>query len=494
MGKDRQINGYSIKGKSYVVYGAARSGFSAADLIGRHGGAVILIDDAPEIDGDRMLIAEKLIADGMKLMLEPGMDIIRELTRDADALILSPGIPLSMELRDICAGTDCEILGELELGARLCPCPIIAVSGSNGKTTTACLCYECLLAAGRRAHLVGNVGSSFTADKASGYTIGDREVLFTGEVGVPFCERIDAIKPDDIVVSEVSSYQLETTSTFQPHIAVLVNIVEDHLARHGDMGSYVATKGRIFARQDTNDYAILNADDPLVGEAYESGGGSARTLSFSSTNEDNDAYYRDGAVFIKVDKQPALLVKRDEFNPPGDHNIENLMAAALATRAAGAGLDEIRSVARTFRGVEHRIEWVGEFGGIEVYNDSKGTNPDSTIKALSAFERPVILILGGYEKGSDFTPLYEVMPEKVRHTLIVGANGERLDRELGTRGYKERTVVGDLDRALKWMRANGQEGDVLLLSPASASFDRYESYEERGKVFKKLTKEILAGK
>lgn len=487
-------NGYTIKGGRFVVYGAARSGFAAGGLILRRGGTVIIIDDAPGMSGERKRIAAELIAGGAIILLEPSLDTRRELLRDADALILSPGVQLADELREVSAGSGCEIMGEIELAWRLCPCPVIAVSGSNGKTTTVSLLYEFLKAAGFTVHLVGNVGSSYDAADASGYFIGERKILFTGEVGVPFCERIDAISPGDIVVVEVSSYQLESVVDFHPVIAVLLNIVEDHLVRHGDMGGYIAAKGRLLANQDAGDTAVLNVDDPTVTEAYKIGGGSGHIIGFSLNDENADAYYRDGFVYIKVDDDPALLLKREEFSLPGDHNIENLMASALAARAAGAGLDEIRRVAREFRGVEHRIEWVGEFNGVNVYNDSKGTNPDSTIKALAAFDRPVVLILGGHEKGSDFTPLYEIMPDKVRHALIIGSTSERLDNELGARGFKNRFVAGDIAGALDWIKLNGTKGDILLLSPASASFDQYESYEERGKVFKILTKEKLAGK
>ena len=487
-------NGYSIKGKRFIVYGAARSGFAAAGVILRRGGTAIIIDDASKMSGERKRIAGELIADGGIILLGPSLETKRELLRDADTLILSPGVQLADELREVSAGSGCEIMGELGLAARLCPCPIIAISGSNGKTTTVSLLFEFLKAAGFRTHLVGNVGSSYDAADASGYFIGEKKVLFAGEVGVPFCERLDAINQGDIVVAEVSSYQLESAADFHPGIAVLLNIVEDHLARHGDMDGYIAAKGRMMANQGTGDTTVLNVDDPLVMEAYKVGGGSGDIISFSLHDENADAYSRDGIVYIKVDDDPALLLKREEFSLPGDHNIENLMAAALAARAAGAGLDGIRRVAREFRGVEHRIEWVGEFNGVNVYNDSKATNPDSTIKALAAFDQPVVLILGGYEKGSDFTPLYEILPDNVRHMLIIGSTSERLDHELGARGIGNRTVAGDLAAALDWIKSNGTSGDILLLSPASASFDQYESYEERGRVFKKLTKEKLAGK
>jgi UDP-N-acetylmuramoylalanine--D-glutamate ligase len=194
---------------------------------------------------------------------------------------------------------------------------------------------------------------------------------------------------------------------------------------------------------------------------------------------------------MRVNGDHVLLLKREEFHLPGDHNVENLLAAALAADSTGVDLGSIRDVSRIFKGVEHRIEFVGEFGGMKIYNDSKGTNPDSTVKALSAFDHPVILIIGGYEKGSDFTPLYEVFPEKVRHALIVGATAERLDRELDLRGLDDRSVTGDIAGAVSWARENGKPGDVLLLSPASASFDQFDSYEERGKVFKRLVEDIF---
>jgi UDP-N-acetylmuramoylalanine--D-glutamate ligase len=471
----------------------ARSGLSAARLLVSLGGIVTGIDDTSELAGIRVRIIDELVANGMTLFLEPSIDAKRDLLRNSDVLVLSPGVPLADELREVCLESGCEIIGELELAYRLCPCPIIAVTGSNGKTTTVCLIYEFLKAAGFRAHLVGNVGSSYDPETASGYFLDNEKILFTSGVGVPFCERIDDINAGDIVVTEASSYQLESTSRFHPRVAVLLNIVEDHLARHSDMDGYIAAKGRMFMNQERDDYAVLNADDPMVDAAYRSGGGSARLLRFSTRDETCDAFYRDGIIFMKVDSQAALFLKREEFAPPGVHNVENLMAAVLAAGAAGAGIDKARSAARQFRGVEHRIEYIGEFNGVAVYNDSKGTNPDSTIKALASFESPVILILGGYEKGSDFTPLYEILPENARFVLIVGATAERLDRELAARGFENRAVVRDIAGALGWVCDNSAPGDILLFSPASASFDMFTSYEERGRTFKKLVVEILAG-
>lgn len=482
---------FYVEGKRFIVYGQGRSGLAADRLLLERGGIVTAIDDAGDFPDDRRAIIDKLLAGGMTLLTGLDIESKRELLKEADALVVSPGVMLPIELKETCADAGVEILGEFELAARLCPAPVIAVSGSNGKTTTSCLIYEFVKRGGLTAHLVGNVGSSYNPAVASGYQVGDERILFTGGVGVPFAERVDAIKPDDIVVAEVSSYQLETVSWFHPKVSVLLNIAEDHLARHGDMGGYAAVKARVFNNQTADDFAVLNADDPLVLEAYDMDSGAAGRMTFSFRDGSSDAFYRDNALFIRVNAEHVLLLKREEFNLPGEHNVENLMAAALAAVAVGVDTGHIRDVARIFRGVEHRIEFVGEFMGIKVYNDSKGTNPDSTIKALSAFGRPVILIIGGYEKGSDFTPLYEVFPEKVSHALIVGATAERLDRELLMRGLENRTVTGDLDGALQWVRRNGKPGDVLLLSPASASFDQFESYEERGKVFKKLVNEIL---
>ncbi len=484
---------YELKEKRFVVYGLGRSGIPVARLLLNGGAQVAAFDDAGEFPEDRAALIRDLESKGLTLAVGLDLSAKRELLHNADTMVVSPGIMIPTELRDACRESGVEIIGELELAYRLCPGTIIAVTGSNGKTTTACLLYEFMKAAGFDSHLVGNVGSNYDPAKASGYRIGAERIAFTGTVGVPFSERLPAIKPGDMVVVEASSYQLETAIDFHPKVAVLLNITEDHLARHGDMDGYVRAKGRLFINQETDDFAVLNGDDPLVADAFMSTKASPKRLTFSFVDDTANAYYRGGAVFLRVNGEPALLIRDSEFAPPGRHNIENLMAAALAASCSGASMGQIRDVARAFKGVEHRIEYVGEFNGLKVYNDSKGTNPDSTIKALQAFDHPVILILGGYEKGSDFTPLYEMLPEKARHVLIIGATSERLDTELGSRGFSNRTVVGDLAGALEWAHREGRPGETLLLSPASASFDQFESYEERGRVFKELASEILSG-
>jgi len=484
-------NHYPVKGKNILVYGLGRSGVANAKLLIGRGAKVTGIDDVGDLPKERRILIDDLVKAGMVLALEPSFDAKRQLFREADIVVVSPGVVLPNELREMCVERGAEIIGEFEIAARMCPAPIVAISGSNGKTTTSCLTYEFIKAGGGCAHLVGNVGSSYDIAQASGYMIGDERILFTGEIGVPFSDRLEAIQPGDIVVAEVSSYQLGDAPLFRPSVAVLLNITEDHLARHGDMTGYVAAKGRMFANQTSGDYAILNADDPLVAEAFNLGSKAAKRLYFSFRDTSADAYYRDESVFIKVRGEAALLIRRGEFALPGNHNIENLMAAALAATAVGCGLSDVRNAARAFKGVEHRIEFVGEFRGIKVYNDSKGTNPDSTIKALNSFDSPVILVIGGYEKGSDFTPLYEIFPRKVKHALVVGATAERLNGELAVRGFDNRTVVGDLNGVMAWVLKYAKRGDILLLSPASASFDQFSSYEERGRVFKRMITEML---
>ena len=372
--------------------------------------------------------------------------------------MVSPGVSVDA-LPIVQARTSGEpIIGEIELAAQFLPGRIVAITGSNGKTTTTTLTGE-ILTAGGLPTLVG------------------------GNIGTPAISLVERAKPDHIIVLEVSSFQLETIQTFRPKMAVILNITPDHLDRHRTFAAYAGAKARIFENQQADDFAVLNADDPNCVALAE--GIRAHICWFSRKNEvQQGASVQDGRIGFRDagGKREIMLVS--EIPLKGAHNLENVLAAICAGALMGVKPEHIRRAVQQFKAVEHRLEYVATIRGVDYYNDSKATNVDATIKALESFPANIHLILGGKDKGSDYTVLNDLLRERVKRVYTIGAAAEKIESHI--KGAAEIVPAETLDDAVRRAAAVAQAGDVVLLAPACASFDQFDNYEHRGRVFKEV--------
>ncbi|MBP3656386.1 MAG: UDP-N-acetylmuramoyl-L-alanine--D-glutamate ligase [Clostridia bacterium] len=446
----------NAENRRVLVCGMARSGIAAAKLLRSMGAQVTINDLKKEEDFGGAL--DELRRLGCRFGLG---DAPQAHFDGIDLLVMSPGIAWAKPFIQEALARGIEVIGELELGARLTQGALTAITGTNGKTTTTTLTGEIFRAAGRRTHVVGNIGYPITAS--------------AGESA-----------PEDMTVAEVSSYQCESISRFHPQVGAVLNITEDHLARHGTMEVYVEMKRRIFACQTEADTAVFNYDDATCRRMAE--GLRARILWFSRQEEvEQGAFVRDGSIILRIGDREQTVCRTDEVRIPGPHNLENALAAVAITGAAGVDAGVMRGVLMSFSGVEHRIETVRELDGVVYINDSKGTNVDSTLKAIDTMTRPTVLILGGSDKKTSFAPLAERIASAplIRHCVLIGDTAEQIRAALDAAGYTAYTMAGyDFDACLSACRALAQEGGCVLLSPACASFDMFVDYEHRGRVFK----------
>lgn len=383
---------------------------------------------------------------------------------DVDYMIKSPGIPLNHPFVKEIAEKGIEIISDIELAYRITECEnIIAISGTNGKTTITSLLQEVFQEAGKTSYMGGNVG-----------------------IGIlPLAQKA---KKDDILVIECSSFQLETTTTFAPKIAILTNVTEDHLDHHGSLENYQESKKKIFANQKEGDALILNVDDPylaMLGEEREE----AYVVSLHSVQQ-YGAYESEGELFYNIEGKPTFFMNRKEIGVVGDHNVRNLLEVLLAALLMGVEPESIRKTFQNFRGVEHRIEFVGEHNGVRAYNDSKGTNPDSTMVAVKAMEWDTLLLAGGYNKGSDYHELLESGKNKIKKLYLFGETAEIIEETAQELGYKNIERFPSLKDATLNALVEAKENEAILLSPACASWDQFKNYEERGREFKKLVKQF----
>ncbi|HKY04196.1 MAG TPA: UDP-N-acetylmuramoyl-L-alanine--D-glutamate ligase, partial [Blastocatellia bacterium] len=392
------------------------------------------------------------------------------LFENADLIVVSPGVPADIAPLERARRAGVEIISEPELAGRLLKGRMIGITGSNGKTTTTTLTGELMRAVGASVIVGGNIGTALTS-------------------------LVEKTSDETWTVAELSSFQLETIDTTRVHVAVVTNITPDHLDRHGSFEEYMRAKHRIFLNQRPDDRAVLNAADNGVREMVASLGVPSKKVYFRSGGRDTgtspaaDIYLRDGRIcttMLAEDESEIEVIPVEDIAVPGMHNVENIMAALGATFAAidkpGEHLPAIAEAIRRFRGVEHRIEFVAEINGVKFYNDSKATNVDSTVKALEAFQRNVIVILGGKDKGSDYAPLAPLITVRVKQVILIGAASEKIAAQLeGLRPIDRAASMKDA--VLKSMEA-ARPGDTVLLAPACASFDMFDNYEHRGRVFK----------
>jgi UDP-N-acetylmuramoylalanine--D-glutamate ligase len=435
-----------VQDKKVLIIGAARSGIAAAKFLQARG-AVVALNDRKELDkwSDE---ARALQETGVGLV--PG-EVPTWLLDQLELVVVSPGVPSNIIPIRYAERAGAEVIGEVELAFRYLKGRVIAITGSNGKTTTTSLIGELLRDAGLNVQVGGNIGTALIS-------------------------MVETSRDDGWTVVEVSSFQLETISSFHPAVAVVLNVTPNHMDRYETFNDYAAAKHRIFMNQEAGDVAVLNADDETV-SSWE-GGLKAKVVKFSTKRElERGLFLRDKELVVR-NGHDRVVARADEMKLRGVHNVENVLAAIAAGLAAGAAIESMRDTVRDFEPVEHRLEFVSELNGVKFYNDSKATSVDATLKALEAFaadEGQVVLILGGLGKKAPYEPLAPLVKDKVRKLILIGEDAETIARELGD--YVEFERAQDMKEAVHRSFAAAKKGDVVLLAPACASFDMFESFD-----------------
>ncbi|MFY9743379.1 MAG: UDP-N-acetylmuramoyl-L-alanine--D-glutamate ligase [Candidatus Sulfotelmatobacter sp.] len=453
-----------LKDKRVLVVGLGKSGVASALFLKAHGARVTASDTK---SGDELRNEIPVLLDH-GITVETGGHGERTF-REQDLIVVSPGVPVDAPLLQQARSLGEVVIGEIELAAQFLPGPIVAITGSNGKTTTTTLTGEILTSAGLPT-LVG------------------------GNIGTPAISLAERATRETAIVLEVSSFQLETIQTFHPKIAVVLNVTPDHLDRHRTLEVYVNAKSRIFENQNQNDFAVLNADDATcVAMASRV---RAQAFWFSRQKEvkqgvwvrDGNILFRDGTRFQKPAGRE--IMQLSEIPLKGAHNLENVLAAVCAGALMGCTPDKIRQAVRNFKAVEHRLEFVTSLRGVDYYNDSKATNVDATIKALESFPGNIHLILGGKDKGSDYSVLNQLLRQRVKRVYTIGAAAAKIESQIISQkaGGPELVHAETLENALRKASAVAEPGDVVLLAPACASFDQFKSYEHRGQTFKETVR------
>jgi len=442
-----------VAGREVLVLGIGASGAAAAQLLLQRGAVVRCSDRCQEEDVQRK--AAFLRDLGCRVELGAHRE---DFARGAELAVISPGIDPSIPLVKKLAHDGIPLLSEIELAFRFCACPVIAVTGTNGKTTVVTLLEKVLLASGRRAVACGNIGR-------------------------PFSEGVGGENSPELVVLEVSSFQLEAIREFTPWIGVILNITDDHLDRYPGLEEYARAKAALFRNQGSRDWAVVRAEDRAVWEKYEVLGRQS-VLLFSASGALDEGACREGdTLLIKRDGRRGEICRRRDVTLVGEHNIENVLAVAAVSSICGVKLGVLRETIESFHGLPHRMEPIATQGGVRYINDSKATNPGAVIRALQSLEGPVLLIAGGKDKGFDYSVLRKEVSKKVKTSILIGEAKERMRRALD--GVTETLYAETLPDAVEFAAARAVPGDTVLLSPACSSYDMFNNFEERGEVFKR---------
>lgn len=444
-----------LKNKNVLLVGLAKTGVSTIKKLNKLGANIIVNDIKPKekLEG---IIEEIDNLDNIEYVLGKHLENIENI----DLTIVSPGVPLDLPFIEKIKSEGIKIIGEVELAYKLSKNPtFIGITGTNGKTTTTSLVGEMFKKANKDTYIVGNIGN-------------------------PVIDTVDLTNENSYLVTELSSFQLESIEDFKPKVSTIINITEDHLNRHHTMENYINAKARVFKNQDKADFTILNYDDSIVRDLGKNSNGNV--LYFSIKEEVKQGAYLDknNNIVIKVDGKELVLMNKSELSLPGNHNLENAMSAILMAYVLNIDTDVIIDTLRTFKGVEHRLEFVTNKDGIMFVNDSKGTNPDSTIKAITSYEKPIVLIAGGYEKQSDFTEMIKYATKNVKALVLLGQTADKIATTAKEHGINNISKVEDMEAAVKKAYEIAESGDVVLLSPACASWDMYPNFEARGLDFK----------
>lgn len=450
--------------KKVLVFGTGISGIGAAKLLEKVQAEVILYD------GNEKLCKEEI---RKKLPKDSKCEIVlgalsKELLESLDLVVMSPGVPLDIPTVEQIKAAGIPVWGEIELAYQMSAGTVLAITGTNGKTTTTALLGEIMKAYADSVFVVGNIGN-------------------------PYTDAALSMTEDSYTVAEISSFQLETIDTFAPKVSAILNITEDHLNRHHTMEEYIRVKELIAANQTKENYCILNYEDPVLRE-FAAGCG-ATVVFFSSVQRlEQGIFLEDGKILLRTKDQELEIVDTKDLKLLGQHNYENVMAASAMAYYAGVPVEIIRRAVTEFKAVAHRIEFVDEIQGVAYYNDSKGTNPDAAIKGIQAMNRPTLLIGGGYDKESSYEEWIEAFDGKVKYLVLIGQTREKIQETAHACGFMNTILADNLEEAVNICAQKAQKGDAVLLSPACASWGQFDNYEQRGDKFKEYVGRLKAYK
>ena len=446
--------------KCVLVFGTGISGIGAAHLLLARGAEVVLYDGNTEKDKEALL-AEFPAGSKVRIVLGELPEAEME---QLDLVVMSPGVPCDLPVVLAMKGKGIRIWGEVELAYECGKGDVLAVTGTNGKTTTTSLLGAIMQASHPEVYIVGNIGN-------------------------PYTEAAPKMTDDAVTVAEISSFQLETIEKFAPKVSAILNITPDHLNRHHTMEEYIRVKELITKNQTESDTCVLNYEDEILREFGKTL--HTKVIYFSSLHKlEKGMYLDDGEICYRDENGVQKICRTTELNLPGRHNHENVMAAAAMALAYGVPLEVIRKVVCAFKAVEHRIEFVTEKNGVVYYNDSKGTNPDAAIKGIQAMDRPTLLIGGGYDKGSSYSEWIQAFDGKVKYLVLIGQTREKIAAEAKALGFTDIVFADSLAEAVQFCADHAKKGDAVLLSPACASWGMFPNYEVRGKMFKELVNNL----
>lgn len=448
-----------LKGKKVLVFGSGISGIGAAELLGQVGALPVIYDGKADLDKEAVL--HKINHKNVEIYAGELPGSVRE---SLDFVVLSPGVPTDLPLVKSFYDQGLPVWGEVELAYRTGKGRVLAITGTNGKTTTTALLGKIMSDAVESVFVVGNIGTPYTSKSLE-------------------------MKEDSVTVAEISSFQLETIEAFAPKVSAVLNITEDHLNRHHTMEEYIRVKELIVKNQKPEDVCVLNYEDPVLREFGKNI--VPKTVYFSSEQALDQGIFLDGdKIILRTEQEEILFVKTGDLKLLGRHNYENVMAASAMAYYAGVPVDSIRKSICEFTAVEHRIEYVTEKNGVAYYNDSKGTNPDAAIKGIQAMNRPTWLIGGGYDKGSSYDEWLNSFDGKVRSLVLIGQTKETIRDAAERLGVCPCILCEDLEEAVKVCAENASPGEAVLLSPACASWGQFDNYEQRGDKFKEYVRNL----
>lgn len=448
-----------IAGKNVLVFGSGISGIGATGLLEERGASVTLYDGNDKLDVEEIRGKMK---DGAKTDIVLG-EFPEELLGKLDLVIISPGVPTDLPIVNRMRESDIPVVGEIELAYELGKGEVLAITGTNGKTTTTALLGEIMKAVYDSAFVVGNIG-------------------------IPYTNVVDETRDDSVIVAEMSSFQLESIVDFRPRVSAILNITPDHLNRHHTMEAYIQAKKNVAINQTAEDTCVLNYEDEVLREFGETL--QTKVLYFSSKRKLDKGIYLDDGNIIYRNPDECLVCNVKELKLLGVHNYENVMAAVAMAAAYGVPMDSIRKTIKEFAGVEHRIEFVAEKNGVAYYNDSKGTNPDAAIRGIQAMNRPTYLIGGGYDKQSEYKEWIESFDGKVKKLLLIGQTREKIAKEAEECGFTDIMLLDTFEDAVLTAAKLAEPGEAVLLSPACASWGMFKNYEERGDKFKEIVNSL----
>lgn len=450
-------------GKTIAAIGVGRTGLAVAEVMIDLGARVVIYDSKPECELSEAIAAARAL----------GADVRAGTTEidltGVDLLVPSPGVPASLPVFAEARERGIEVLSEIELAYRLSKAPIVAVTGTNGKTTTTILTGKMLQADGRDAYIAGNVA--------------------TGDIKLPLVMAAHRATAESIIVAEISTFQLEWIQSFRPKIAMLLNVTSDHMDRHGTVEEYQKLKARIFENQTEDDIAVINADNPFT--VSLAGNLAGRVLQFSWRNEVQEGgFVRGDDLIIRLDGTEHTICRRSDIPLRGEHNVENVLAASCAAVALGAKAENIARAVSEFVPVEHRLEPVATIDGVQYVNNSMCTNVDSTVRSIEAIEEPQIVIMGGKAKdrNEDYGPVGDALRRKAKHLILIGTDRDLIRRAAQRAGLTAISDAASMQEAVEIGRGVAKPGDVVVLTPACASFDMFKSFEHRGQVFKDIVR------